>query len=289
MGLIPGKLLLNFILLLAITFISSLYVPSIAESKERKEFILAVMPEVPPVTVYKSWTPFVNKLSEETGLDIKLKVYDTFSQFENDLFKGVPDFVFLCSFYVTLAKKKQGYIPLVRSETLLEGIVVVRKEGPIHSVQDLNGKEIAFPTPNNFAASLYIRKMLTEREKIVFTPRYVGTHNNVYRNVILGKADAGGGANISLNSEPEEVRSQLRIIYKTQQAAPHPLVAHQRVPDNLRKTVVDVILRLARGKDNRDLLNAIRISNPVKADYKRDYEPTEKLGLERYCELSGVQ
>jgi phosphonate transport system substrate-binding protein len=289
MGLIPGKLLLNFILLLAITFISSLYVPSIAESKERKEFILAVMPEVPPVTVYKSWTPFVNKLSEETGLDIKLKVYDTFSQFENDLFKGAPDFVFLCSFYVTLAKKKQGYIPLVRNETLLEGIVVVRKDGPIHSVQDLNGKEIAFPTPNNFAASLYIRKMLTEKEKIHFTPRYVGTHSNVYRNVILGKVDAGGGANISLNSEPEEVRSQLRIIYKTQQAAPHPLVAHPRVPDNLRKTVVDVILRLAKGKDNRDLLNAIRISNPVKADYKRDYESTEKLGLERYCELSGVQ
>lgn len=288
MRLIPRGLFSKIILSVALTSII-IHTPLIAEAEEKKGLILAVMPEVPPVAVYKAWTPFVNRLSKETGLDIRLKVYNTFAQFENDLFKGTPDFVFLCSFYVTLAKKKQGYIPLVRNESLLEGLVVVRKEGPIHSVQDLNGKEIAFPTPNNFAASLYIRKMLTEKEKIGFTPRYVDTHSNVYRNVILGKVDAGGGANVSLNIEPEEVKSQLRIIYKTQQAAPHPLVAHPRIPENLRRSVVDAILQLARGKDNRDLLNAIRISNPVKADYKRDYEPTEKLGLERYCELSGVQ
>lgn len=279
------KLILIAVLIPSLAIIQT---PLVANADEKGDFILAVMPEMPPAAVYKAWTPFVKRLSKETGINIRLKVYESFSQFEDDLFNGVPDFVFLCSFYVTLAKKTQGYIPLLKNESLLEGILVVRKDSPIHSIQDLDGKEIAFPTPNNFAASLYIRKLITEKEKIKFTPRYVETHSNVYRNVILGKIAAGGGANISLSIEPEEVKSQLRIIYKTPQASPHPLVAHPRIPNKIRQSVINAVLGFAGDKDNRNMLHAIRLPYPVKADYQKDYEPMEKLGLEKYCVLSGV-
>lgn len=278
------KFILVVLTLSIIIFPASL----IAKAEDKKNFLFAVMPEIPAVTVHKIWTPFVEKLSKETGIDIQLKVYETFPQFEDDLFHGVPDFVFLCPFYVTMAKKKQGYIPLIRNESPLECILVVRKDRDIKSTADLNGKEIAFPTPNNFAASLYIRKLLTEEEKIHFIPVYVGTHSNVYRNVILGKTEAGGGANVSFNKEPEEVRAQLRIIYRTPLSSPHPLVAHPRIPKDLSQTVIEAILRLAGDKNNYEMLSAIRIDNPLKADYRKDYELLEKLGLEKYCLLSGA-
>lgn len=118
-------------------------------------------------------------------------------------------------------------------------------------------------------------------------PVYVGTHSNVYRNVILGKTEAGGGTNVSFNKEPEEVRAQLRIIYRTPLSSPHPLVVHPRIPKNLSQVVTETILRLASDKNNYEMLSAIRIDKPLKADYRKDYELLEKLGLEKYCVLSG--
>lgn len=110
---------------LVILTLSIIILPTslIVTAEDKKSFLFAVMPEIPPVTVHKIWTPFVEKLSKETGINIQLKVYETFPQFEEDLFHGVPDFVFLCPFYVTMAKKKQGYIPLIRNESSLEGIL----------------------------------------------------------------------------------------------------------------------------------------------------------------------
>jgi phosphonate transport system substrate-binding protein len=238
--------------------------------------------QLSPLGMHQSWEPFVERLSKEVGVDIRLKVYETISQYEADVMKGVPDFVFMNPYLLVAMKKTQGYIPLLRDKNPLGGILVVRKDSLYRSVKDLDSADIAFPTPNAFAASLYMRARLIEKEKIQFTPHYVMTHGNVYRNVILGKTAAGGGVNKSLDKENEEVKSQLRIIYETPAFAPHPLSAHPRVPKKLRDAVVDAVLRLAAAKKNQDLLNKINMPRPVKTDYQKDYASLEMLNIEKY-------
>jgi hypothetical protein len=67
---------------------------------------------------------------------------------------------------------------------------VVRKDDPIKSAGELDGKEVAFPAPNAFGASLWIRALLAEREKIRIVPAYVKTHSNAsFRR--RGRQDAG--------------------------------------------------------------------------------------------------
>jgi phosphonate transport system substrate-binding protein len=56
-----------------------------------------------------------------------------------------------------MAKKAHGYIPLLRDGSKqLKGILVVLKEGDIDDIQKLDGKKIAFPSPNAFGASFFI-------------------------------------------------------------------------------------------------------------------------------------
>ncbi len=132
-----------------------------------------------------------------------------------------------------------------------------------------------------------MRAQLKGKNKIQFTQRDAITHTNVFRHVILGYAAIGVSNIAALNKEPQEVSSQLKIIYKTQKLSPHPLVAHPRVPKRLRQAVIDVISKLAESNEGRDILKNIRLSNPVKADYKRDYLPLERLELERYVIIGG--
>lgn len=276
-----------FLKVLFLTFASLLLTPSIGVSTQPQDFTVAVVAQFPPSVIHKHWTPVVQRLSKETGYSFTLKLYQTIPQFETDLLKGIPDFAFMNPYHQVMAKKSQGYIPLIRDSNPLTGILVVKTDGPIKTMYDLNGKEIAFPSPNAFAASLYMRAILTEKYSLNFTPRYVTTHTNVYRHVLLDKASAGGGVNNTLLRQPEEVKSRLKIIFETPPSAPHPFSAHPRVPRVVREAVIEAFLKIANDTDAKDMLNNIQIPNPTKADYTKDYQYLEKLKLERYVILGG--
>ncbi len=141
------------IFIISLLFSFSLTSPSMGQKPselngDKPVYTLAIPPLSPPVQMYKEWGPFIERLSKETGTEIQLKVYNTISALESDVIKGVPDFAFTNPYHMVLARKAQGYIPLVRDKTPLVGILVVHKDSPINSIQDLNGKEIAFPAPN---------------------------------------------------------------------------------------------------------------------------------------------
>src|SRR3989344_9645018 len=179
------------------------------------EYVLGVVPLLSPTVTYRNWTLFVERLGRDIGVKISLRIYHTFVDFENDLYKGRVDIVYTNPYHEIVAHKAHGYIPLVRDGSrMLSGILVVRKDSPIQTLKDLHGKDIAFPHPNAFAASLYMRALLREQARIDFTPRSVSSHANVYRQVLQGQAEAGGGANVSLAKEPSELREHLRILYE---------------------------------------------------------------------------
>ena len=267
--------------LLSLFFFIGLCAP--AGALEKPEYSLTVVPQLPALTTHKAWAPFVERLEKETGLRIKLTLYKTVPEFEVAVLAGKADFAFMNPYHQVMAKKAQGYVPLVRNGAeSLYGIVVVARDGPIKNLKDLNGKEIAFPTPNAYAASLYLRALLSEQIGIKYKPYYLETHSDIYRHVILGKAAAAGGVNITFNRESADIRAQLRILYQTPPSAPHPLSAHPRVPAPDRQAMVAAILRLGADPANRELLQNVQLPQPVVADYQKDYQPVEKLGLEKY-------
>lgn len=255
-------------------------------AQDKKAYTIAIIPQSQIGEIFERWTPFLKKLSAISGVELELKPYNTIKQFEQDLFKGVPDFAYMNPYETLEAKTSQGYIPLVRDKEDLVGILVVHKGRGINSVKDLNGKEIAFPAPNAFAASLYLRALLAEKEKISFTPFYAKTHGNVYRTVILDKAAAGGGASKTLMKEPDEIKNKLAVIYETPPTASHPISAHARVPDAVRKKVAKAILDMAQDKANEAILKNIAMPNPVAADFNRDYAPLKKMrvNIKNYAE-----
>jgi len=245
-------------------------------------YTLAIAPQYPAVTIHRDWTPVIERLMKETGATFTLAIAPSIPLFEESLFAGEPDFAYMNPYHEVMAMRAHGYVPLVRDSKLLTGIVVVSKDNPIKSVRELDGKEIAFPAPNAFGASLWIRALLAEREKIVITPVYLKTHSNAYRHVAVGKVLASGGVNHTLADEPEEIRSVLRVLLETPGAAPHPLSAHPRVPEAVRRAVADSLLGMSTDIPGQAILKAIDMVAPVRADYAKDYRPLEKMGLDKY-------
>jgi phosphonate transport system substrate-binding protein len=248
-------------------------------------YTLSVVPQFTPVDIGLRWSPLQAYLEKETGINLQLRMMERIPKFESDFLAGVPDFVFLNPWHEVMAMKAHGYMPLIRGSDPLNGILVVDRNGPIKQLADLNGKTLAFPAPNAFGASLYLRSLLAEKEKITFTPIYVGTHQNVYRHVLLGEAAAGGGVGATLEKEPASMQSRLVVLYTTPGVASHPLAAHPRVPTEIRERVTAALLKLDRDPAGRKLLAAVELDHAQIADYNRDYAPLEKLKLGHYAQI----
>lgn len=243
---------------------------------------LLVVPQFQATEIHRDWQPLVDRIRALSGVSLKLRHVRSIPEFETEFMRGTPDFVFMNPYHAVMARQAQGYVPLVRDGGRLTGILVVKKDGPVKSLAALSGKELAFPAPNAFGASLYMRALLQEEKGLQITPRYVKTHSNVFRAVLLGEVPAGGAVNSTLAQETEAIRDRLQVLYETPGVAPHPLAAHPRVPEAVRKAVADAVLKLASIPDGKILLAACQLPEPVVADYSRDYLPLERLNLNRY-------
>jgi len=269
-------------MLLCIGSIFAIFPPRTG-AQETKVYTLAVVPQAYTISTATKWAPFVMKLSQEAGVTIRIKTYySTVRQFESDVKNGVPDFVYMNPYHMLMAHKSQKYVPLIREREPFIGILVAHKNTSVNSIQDIKGRVVAFPSPNSFGASLYMRWLLTKKERILFSPSYVQTHDNVYRHVMLDKAAAGGGIQDTFGNLPEEIKNQLKIIYQTPPLISHPFAAHQRVQELVRIKVINAFLKLGNDPAARELLNGIHINNPVVADYETEYAPLTKLGLEKF-------
>jgi len=202
--------------------------------------------------------------------------------FEASFMAGDFDFAYMNPYHAMLAAEKHSYIPLVRDGAReLFGILVVRKDSPIQSVSELAGKKIAFPSPNALGASLLMRMELATSYALEIKPVYVQTHSSVYLNVVLNKAEAGGGVLSTLNRQKPSVQDKLRILYQSRGMAPHPLMAHPRVPEMHRDKVRQAMLDMAATEKGVALLNKIPIKQAVPAQLA-DYLILKEWGLERF-------
>lgn len=270
------KILLFSICLPVLIFMASGVHPS-----ETKVYTFGLIPQGPALNMYKRWTPFIDKLSQDTGIQFEIKVYDQVSEFENGLILGLFDFAYLHSTQEAVAYLHQKYIPLIRSERFCKGALFVAKNSPIKKIEELKGKDIALVSQRSLC-SVVLRHALSAEEKIKdFNIIYGGSPTNVYKNVLLNKTVAGGTLDVALNRESVDVSNNLRSIYETPPMAPHPIAAHPRIPEKIRTQVAKAIMRIAQDDVGKQLLKTVRMPPPlVFADYNRDYKSLEKYVID---------
>lgn len=245
--------------------------PALSAEPERRSYTLAVVPNQPAITLHKNWSPFVQYLSKQLGVEIELKLYDKIDVFLSETQKGAADFIYSAPNMFFLAYQKQKYVPLVRSSHPLQGQVFVRKNSPYLKVSDLKGKTIASVGPRSICSVITRHALLTGQGAIDYNSSFSGSTINVAKSVLLGKVDAGVTLDTSVINDAPEMLSEFRIILRTEKIAPHPLAAHPRVPKKLQDAVTRAVLALDQSEEGRRILKDVKLVDPTKANFKRDY------------------
>jgi phosphonate transport system substrate-binding protein len=246
------------------------------------EFSLGIVPQFDSRKIEEAWAPIAREIELKTGHRIILRGTPTIPDFETRLYKGEFDFAYMNPYHFVQAQKSQRYTALLRDQAEpLQGIIVVRNDNPIKRLEELHGKKIAMPAPNAFGASLIPRAEFARKFKITPEISYVRSHASVYRSVIAGTVDAGGGIESILEAETPAIKNQLRILYKTVALPTHPIAAHSRVPAAISKQFQEVMLAYAETPEGRAQLSKVPIMK-IGTAVTGEYKVVEKMRLDEF-------
>lgn len=260
--------------------------PVYASDSKDKIYTVGIVPQFEVRKLHQIWRPILDELERRTGYHFRIQGSPTIPDFEGEFMLGAFDFAYMNPYHIMLANEQVGYVPLVRDVgRTLHGVLVTRKDSGLDEINDLDGKILAFPSPNALGASLQMRQELSDKFNIKIKPRYVKTHDSVYLAVALNQASAGGGVQKTLARQKPEIQSLLRVLHRTTPVSPHPFAAHPRVPEDVRKRVSQALLDIGATDDGRHLLSLIPIKQIGVASME-DYQPLAELGLERFYKSS---
>ncbi len=274
-----GKLLRKLHLRSAVLCLGALACMALSFVATAQTYTFAVVPQFEQRKLFAIWKPIVDELQKRTGISLELVATLTIKEFERELEKGTFDFVYTNPYHILKVSTSQGYIPLVRDAAPLRGILVVRKDSPIRSPAELDGKTVAYPSPNAIGASLLMRADLARLYHAITLPLYVKTHSSVYLHVANGLAEAGGGVEKTLHEQDGAVRDSLRVLYTTRDMPSHPIAAHPRTPKAVQETLRRALQEMGSSAEGKALLAKVPMQQVVSASIE-DYTAMRGWGLE---------
>ena len=251
---------------------------SFAEA-ESHSLVVGIVPQQSATKLAANWTPVLEYLSKKSGLKLRFATAPNIPEFEKRCAAGSYDIAYMNPYHYTVFSKQPGYRAIAKEKLKsLKGILVVRKENPIKDVKELDGSTLAFPSPAAFAASILTRAYLAKRN-VHFTPRYVSSHDSVYRAVAQGLLPAGGGVPRTFNNVAPDIRAQLRILWMSKGYTPHAIALLPRVGTDTSTRILQALMSMNDDPAAQPLLKKINFKGfaPATDD---DWNDVRSLGIE---------
>ena len=230
----------------------------------------------------KRWTPFLEYVSQKSGVPLQFKTTNSLTAFQEQFTEGVFDFGLLNPYHYIVSNKARGYTAFAREKNAeLFALLIVQKDSPIQGVSQLEGKTLAFPSATAFIGT-WVQVDMLNNKNISVTRQYVNSMDSSYRSVAKGLFPAGGGESRTWGTLDPEVKSQLRILWTSDPFPPFAFMSHPRVPKSDVSKVVRVMEQMDTDPQSIELLKGINLKGIEKSSdaayngmRKMNFKPVE--------------
>lgn len=209
-------------------------------------------------------------LSKRMGQPVEFVRRRSYREVMDMLESGSLDFAWICGFpYVQ--KRDPEFIklisvPIYQGNPLYHSFIIVHKDSPYQSLDDLKGKTFAFSDPESNSGYLYPQYLLAEKgtNKEAFYRQTFFTFNHAETVEAVAEQFANGGAVDSyiweyLKEFSPELADKTRVIKKSPAFGFPPLVARLGVDLETVWRMERVIKGMSKDPDGRKFLNGLKL------------------------------
>ncbi|MBI5674869.1 MAG: phosphate/phosphite/phosphonate ABC transporter substrate-binding protein [Nitrospirae bacterium] len=235
--------------------------PGISNAQE--SLILGIHPYLPATELIDRFTLLARYLSEKTGQPVKLEIAKDYKDHIDKIGKDKLDIAFMgpASYVkmVSLYGKKPILARLeISCKPTFRGIIIVKKESPLHSLEDLKGKSFAFADSESTMGHLIPRFVLLEagvRVEDLASHAFLTNHNSIALGVLMGNYDAGA---VKEDVFYEYKKRGLKELASTPEISEHVFVTCNSLPTEKVRTLQEALYHLKDDKKGRKILSALR-------------------------------
>ena len=156
---------------------------------------------------------------------------------------------------------------------------MVRNVASFRTLEGPDVKQIVCRSLTALEARVPPRAEMMRAHGIVHTPQCGNSHHSVHRAVASGSYSAGGGVKSTFSSFLEKLRSQLRILYRTEKYTSYAMAALSMVPSETGKMITNAIPKIGSSKKkimNLQGMKSFMLANDNDWDDVRNLHLTSK-------------
>lgn len=242
---------------------------------ESHAYSVGVLNQQSVVATAELWNPILHYLGKKSGASFKLAISNTVQETDARMAKGEFDLNF--NNHIFYMPVQQEYRPIVQwGGEALSGTLVSLKH---KTIRELEGKIIAFPSADAFAATVIPWTQL-HQEKIRFKPLFTGSQEACMAALAKGLADAASVTPRFSMPYADAHHLKLYVIYESEDFPQIPLLVHnKRVSAELAQRITQTLLAMPIDPEGKKLLDTLKIP-PFKPADNSMYTSTRK----RYAE-----
>jgi phosphonate transport system substrate-binding protein len=201
------------------------------------------------------WNPILTHVSRKSGVPLELKLAKTAAEGNAMAEAGKFDFLYTNHFF-TPERDRLGYKVIARpAGPGIRSQIVVPVDSPIQSLQDLNGKEVGFVSPDGFTGYWLPFDALLRAKvniKVVFTGNQEASSAQLRVNKI-----AAAGVNSSVMARYGRRESfQYRALWTSEMYQDLCIMANPRVPAAKVAAVKAALINMVKDPEGRQVLQA---------------------------------
>lgn len=225
------------------------------------------------------WNPILRYVSARSGVPLRLKMGRTAQETTQMTLRGEFDFVYTNHLF-TPQRNKLGYRVIARFNTSgIRGQVVVPDDSPLQTLSDLQGREVAFPTPDGFTGySLPMDGLL--RAGVQVKPLFAGNQESGMARMALGMVSAAGVSNQQMENYARREGFKYRVLYSSEPYLDLPVMAHPRVARDKLERVQKALLGMAADAQGRQILQAA--ADLLKSGQLQEFIAADNADYENY-------
>lgn len=228
-----------------------------------------------PQKIFAQYAAFTEYLGKKLGRRVKLVQKRTYEELNGLFKKGEIAFGRIATGgYIRLKKEIDIEIlalVMAHGDPHYKALIIVPKDSPIISFDQLRGKTFAFVDPFSNSGFNYPSYLVAQKGSNIdtFFSRYIfsGGHDKSIMAVFNKIADGASISSTSLlraETKNPEIRNKIKIIQESPLFFRGPVVVKAEMPQDFKKRLKEILLKMHLDEDGRNALKAMKIDRFIK-------------------------
>lgn len=257
-------------------------------AQARQEVIkIGVASMITPVDAVKYYQEIIDYIGEHINQPVQMVHRRTYEEMDALLERGEVKVAFICSSPYVRNRERFGVellvAPSVNGKAIYHSYIIVHKDSPVKSFEDLRGKVFAFTDPRSNSGKLYptylLRTMGFTPEKFFSRTVYSYSHNKSVEMVAKRIVDGAAVESIVYEymvKKGSPYALKTKVIKRSPPFGIPPVVVTRDINPDIKKKMKEAFLNMNKDKRGKAILDAMMIDGFVNIS-DSDYDSIRKM------------